>query len=321
MRLRAAVEVAILAIFLMLTLTIMLWYSKIVPDDVGGDAKEYAQEGDRLYETGWSKYNTAAVKYWAAIKRDPDMVDTRFKLADIYYSIGNTWNHDPLRELDEIERINPDYPGLHLLRGKIYHRMQDNEKEFEALQRAVITQPKSSEVHYYLGLAYQRKSMIKTAISEYEKAVEQDPEPAAADNTAVLKAHLQLGRIFEMGNNREKIDKDVERAEKEYVKALELDPTSAEVISELRILYRQQAEDYRSRREYDKAAEKYRKILKMDPKSIENIAIYLDLGTRYQNDGLYDKAAEMYEAANKLDPMNFDVFAYLKQIEMLRKYE
>ncbi len=121
-----------------------------------------------------------------------------------------------------------------------------------------------------------------------------------------------------MGNDREKIEKDVERAEKEFGKALELDPTSAEVISELRTLYKQQAEGYKSQREYNKMAEKYGEILKIDPKNLRNIEIYLELGMRYEQNELYDKAAEMYEAVKELDPMNFEMFIALKQLEILR---
>ncbi|MFC1714510.1 tetratricopeptide repeat protein [Candidatus Poribacteria bacterium] len=318
MRLRAAIETAILAIFLTLTLAVTLWYSRTVPADVSGSAMEYAQAGDRLYEAGWSKLNAAAIKYWEAIRRDPDMAHARFRLANIYYSISNTWNYEPLLELEEVERIDPDYPGLYLLRGKIYHRMQDNDKEFEALQQAVMRQPESSEVHYYLGLAYHRKGMMKTAIGEYEKATASGLEPTTADNEAILKSYLQLGRIFEMGNDREKIEKDAGKAEERFRKALNLDPTSAEVISELRTLYKQQAEHYKSQREYNKMAERYGEILKIDPKSLGNIEIYMELGMRYEQDGFYDKAAEMYEAAKELDPMNFEMFIALKQLEALR---
>lgn len=309
MRLRAAIELAILIIFLASTLVVIFWYSKAVPADEGGDAREYVRAGDRLYEAGAPKFSAAAVEYWEAARLNPNMADARFKIANLHYYNG--WNQEALDGLDAVEKVDPNYPGLHLLRGKIYDRTEEIDEKFAALRQAVTAQPENPEAHYYLGIVYQQKGMTEAAIKEYKKAVELDSEPTAANNAAILKAHLHLGRIFKRG-------KDAEKAEEELRKALELDPTSAEVISELRILYGQQAESYKRQRQYDKAAEKYGEILKIDPKDLRNIGIYMELGARYEQEGLYDKAAEMYEAARELDPMNFDIYAALKHLEIFR---
>ena len=317
MKFRAATEIAILLIFLVSALAIILWISRIVPadDSDGMNAAMYAQQGDQLYEAGKAKLNAAAVKYWEAVKRDPNMGHARLRLASIYYDKG--WNQEPLRELDEVERINPDYPGLHLLRGKIYDRMAEPDLKFQALQKAVEIQPDNSEAHYYLAITYQQRQMIQEAVREYEKAVESGSKPGDNELEAIMKSHLHLGRIFRTGSG-EIIQKDDSRAEEEFRKALEIDPTSAEVISELRILYKQQAEYYRSQREYDKAIEKYEEILKIDAKSLDNVMIYTEIGNIYRDNEQYDKAIEAYEAARELDPMDLEVFRDLRYAEMLK---
>jgi tetratricopeptide (TPR) repeat protein len=305
-RLRAIAEASILVIFLASALVVILGLNIAVPTDVedSESAEEYVRRGDRIYAAGRSKFNEASIQYWEAIKRDPAAVDAHFKLATIYYEY--IWNHEVLRELGEVERIDPNYPGLYLLLGKVYHRIGDADRASEAFQRAVTLQPGSSEAHYYMGTVYEQRNMRREAISEYEKAVE-----TGSDDTAVLKAHLQLGRIYKKERKREK-------AEDELREALSIDPASAEVISELRGLYRQEAEDYEYRDEHGKAAEKYEGILEIDPDNPRNVEIYMKLGNIYRSDELYDKATAMYEAATKLDPLNYDAFSALKELELLR---
>ena len=141
MRLRTVIEAAILAVFLITTLAAIMWYNIAVPTDAedGGNAKEYVQSGDQLYAAGSLKFNAAAVKYWEAIKRDPNLAGARFRLAAIYFD--KAWNYQPLHLLEELERTNPQYPGLYLLLGKIHDRMQNTDKAFNAFQKAVAVQP------------------------------------------------------------------------------------------------------------------------------------------------------------------------------------
>ncbi len=310
MRLRTVIEAAILAVFLITTLAAIMWYNIAVPTDAedGGNAKEYVQSGDQLYAAGSLKFNAAAVKYWEAIKRDPNLAGARFRLAAIYFD--KAWNYQPLHLLEELERTNPQYPGLYLLLGKIHDRMQNTDKAFNAFQKAVAVQPEIPEAHYYLGTTYQQKNMPEKALREYEKAIEAGLKVGSPD-ASVLKAHLQLGRIY-------KIREDYGKAEAEFKKALSVDPASIAVLSDLRGLYNRQAEHYKRQREYDRAMERYGEILKVDPDNPRNMEIYMELGGRYEGNGLYDRAAEMYEAARKLDPMNFEVFRALRQVDILR---
>ena len=313
-------EAAILVIFLITALAVILGRSATISTDVertassfdvddGRSAKKYVRLGDRAYAAGRTKFNEASIRYWEALKQEPDMAEAHFKLATIYYEY--IWNDETLRELSELERIDPEHPGLYSLLGKTYNRMGDIDKASESLRRAVTLQPGNSEAHYYLGAICQQKNMVEEAISEYEKAVEASLKPALTDSASVLKAYLQLGRIY-------KVRKEQEKAKDRLRKALSIDSASAEVISELKSLYKKEAEDYEYRDEHNKAAEKYEEMLRMDPDDPQNVEFYLKLGSIYRTNELYDKAAAMYEAATELDPLNFDAYSALKELELLR---
>lgn len=302
MRFGAIAEIVILLIFLMVALATISVRNPAETSEDARSAEEYIQTGNRFYEMGKPKFNEASIEYWKAIDLNPDMAEAHYKLADIYYE--HVWDYQALGELDKVERIDPNYPGLHSLLGRIYNRMSEPDKALEAFQRALALQPEDSDVHYYVGTIYQQQGMEEEAIDSYEKAVE------AYDGESAMKAYLQLGRIYK--------NKDREKAKDQFIKALSIDPESAEVLSELRSVYRQEAEDYRFRDEYDKAAEKYEEMIKLNPDDPRNVEAYMELGNIYRSNELYDKAFTMYEAARKLDPFNFDAFSALKELELLK---
>lgn len=306
MKQRILSETAILVIFMIVALLVILIRNVPTHTANGVSAEDYILRGDKFYETGRQKFNEAATQYWEALKLNPDIPIAHFRLANIYYEY--IWNYEALNELNELERIDPDYPELYLLQGKLYDRMGESDKSFEALQLAVAKQPGNSEAHYYLGTVYQQKGMQETAINEYMKAV----KIPVTDESAALKAHLQIGRIY--AGKREQ-----EKAEREYKAALGIDPASVEVISELRNLYEQMAEGYEVKDDFNKAADMYDKMIKIDPNNPRNVMAYMELGKIYKSNELYDKAADMFEAAARLDPSNFDAFSALKELELLRK--
>jgi len=249
------------------------------------------------------------------------MPEAHLKLASIYYE--NIWNHEALQELAKVKEIDPEYPGLHVLMGKIYDKMADSENAFDAFLLAVKYEPSNSEAHYHLGTIYQQKStqlqqqsdktkieeMEQAAVSEYRKAIESEKQSSAA-----LKSHLQLGRIH-------KNKKERDQAKKEFMNALMIEPTAIEVLSELRTVYEKEAEEYRSNDDYENTAKKYEEILKLDPDNIRNVTTYMELGNIYYSMEHYDKAEAAYTGAIKLDPFNYDAFISLKDLENLKNME
>jgi tetratricopeptide (TPR) repeat protein len=268
-------------------------------------ASAYMQKGDQFYNQG--KFVDASVQYWKALKVDHKFEDAYFRLAEIYYD--NLWNHDALNELQKLEKLNPNYKGLYLLKGKIYQtRLDDSNKALAAFQKVIVNDPQNAEAYYYIGTIYQQKNNKEDAILSYEKAVGTN----ANDKESISKSYLQLGRIY-------KTDGDTDKAIEILKKAFSINPNSKEIIFELIGSYTQKAENYKSEQKFDKALEIYKEIVKLDPDNPENIEFYMEIGSIYRSEELYDKAIEAYQAITKLDPLNFDAFSALKELNMLKK--
>ncbi len=247
MKLRIIAELAIIVIFIIIALLVTLVRDE---ESTAGNisAVELVRQGNELYKIGRAKFNEAGQKYLDALNINPDIPEARLKLADIYYEF--IWNYDALNQLNELERIDPKYPGLYLLMGKIHNRIGEQDKTLEAFQQAVLLQPEDSEAHYFLGTVYQQQNNEAEAIKEYERAIKSN-----SDRLAVVNSYLQLGRIYRAKPFTE--ENVQEMAEKSLKAALSIAPGSLDVISELRSLYREQAENYELQDKYDKAAEKY----------------------------------------------------------------
>lgn len=300
------VDIVILIIFIISIPAVFL----IVRNDAISDETKssegaivYLQKGDQFYDQG--KFSDSAVQYWEALKHDPKLEDAHFKLAQIYYE--NLWSYDALEQINELEKLNSNYPNLYLLKGKVYlNRLDDSDKAFQAFQKSVVNSP-TIEAYYYLGTIYQQRNKKEEAILEYGKSVALSSD----DKESMAKSFLQLGRIY-------KADMDFDKSIEMLKSALSIKPKSEEIISELSGAYSQKADIYKSEKEFGEAAKIYEEIIRLDPENPENIEYYMELGSIYRSDGLYDKAIMMYKAITKLDPLNFDAFSALKELDMLK---
>jgi len=308
MRYRIMIEIILFLLFLISVPIILLVEHSIAKSDEGKrieSAYSYMQSGDQFYKQG--KLNDASVQYHEALKLDPKIEEAYFALAEIYYE--NIWNYESLNEIQKLEKLNPKYPGLYLLMGKIYlNRIIEPSKAFVTLQKAIALDPQNSEVNYHLGTIYQQQNKRELAILSYEKSV---ASTKISDRESVIKSYLQLGRIY-------KIEKNLDKAIDMLKKALSLNQKSEELISELAGIYSQKAGIYRNEKKFLESAKIYEEIIKLNPNDPENIEYYMELGNIYRSEENYDKAIEMYNAITKLDPLNFDAFSALKELEMLK---
>ncbi len=297
------IEIAILLIFIISTPFLVLVERGISMSvkDSDKSAMELVKLGEQLYSTGRSKFNEASILYWEAIKREPNMLKARFRLAEIYYTY--VWNYEALKQLEEIEKVDPKYPSAYLLMGKIYHRLSINDKAFEAFQKETALRPDNPTAYYYLGTIYQQQNDEDSALASYQNAI----KFPNIDKESVVKSYLQIGRIYKNRN-------DLINAESAFKNGLEIDPGSLEIISELKNLYEREADIFKSQRRFDKALEAYEKIVKLEPDRPENSWIYVEIGNIYRSMELNDKAISAYKKAAKIDPLNYDAFAALKEL-------
>ncbi len=69
----------------------------------------------------------------------------------------------------------PDDFGTNFKAGLTYFQNKQYDDAITKFKTALIFDPKSSEVYYYLGLSYHEKKMFKEAINEFNKAVTLNP--------------------------------------------------------------------------------------------------------------------------------------------------
>ncbi len=144
--------------------------------------------------------------------------------------------------------------------------------------------------HYTMGVIHEYDGRVTSAIAEFEKAVEIDPESYVI--------HLKLGIDYaRMG-------------------------LLAQAIYELKLASQYNSEDlqshyllalvYSARKEFDKATEEYEIILKSYAESDpQNIEIYGYLGQLYYSQKKYSEAIDQFEKFLELEPDNADVMYLL----------
>ncbi|MDD4363970.1 MAG: tetratricopeptide repeat protein, partial [Atribacterota bacterium] len=136
---------------------------------------------------------TTAVSYLEeAISYNPNNIETRNYLMEIYYNTGQTTK--ALQQAEEIKRIKPDSIELdwysrRTQRINLYGReaFENYEngynlyiaKKFQEsisyLEQAIRMAPAFKDAHYYLGLSYYHSNNLISAIKHWEEAVKLDP--------------------------------------------------------------------------------------------------------------------------------------------------
>lgn len=222
---------------------------------------EYAEAWSALGEAAWEhgRFDSAASHLAKALAVKPELdVKKRFFLADSLMNLGKA--EEAIGVLNAAARDQPLPPfGLFLLAHAQLELGRDEEavKQFEAL---LAGDPASPNVHFGLARAHARLGHAELARkhreeyarlkqkeladgaqlrSDFRKVDWGDPRPL------VRECYLNAGRIHATHGS-------LAQAEKDWLRALELDPLSGEARKLLAALYRQQgrvAEAFRTSRD------------------------------------------------------------------------
>ncbi|MBN1210411.1 MAG: social motility TPR repeat lipoprotein Tgl [Myxococcaceae bacterium] len=138
----------------------------------------------------------------------------------------------------------------------------------------------SSEIHYNLGVQAQQAGNIQEALSEFQRAVELDPENPDARNALGILLHLSFRRPAE--------------AVEHYQKALEVRPDFSEARTNLANVHLDQGQ-------YDQAIKLYEQVLN-DMLYPTPFIAQGNLGWAYFKKGDTEKALENIQAAVTLNP-------------------
>jgi type IV pilus assembly protein PilF len=138
----------------------------------------------------------------------------------------------------------------------------------------------TSDIRYNLGVQAQQSGNIQEALSEFQRAVEIDPDNADARNALGILLHLSFRRHAE--------------AIEHYEKALEVRPTFSEARSNLANVYLDQGQ-------YDQAIKLYEQVLN-DMLYPTPFIAQGNMGWAYYKKGDTEKALENIKAAVTLNP-------------------
>jgi len=167
---------------------------------------------------------------------------------------------------------------------------------FTACDKLKITNLKANK-HFKSGNKFYTEEKYKKAITEYEAALQLNPNLKAA--------FYYLGSsyimVYKPGDDSEKNKEFGLKATENLQKALELDPENKNIIQAL-------GDINDKMRNFELAEKYYLQVQKFTP---NDPASYYNLAGFYNNNSKFDKAIEMYEQRIALDPANPEGYLYL----------
>ncbi len=120
---------------------------------------------------------------------------------------------DAIKEYEQVQRKQPDFPGLHFALGQIYFKMNKLTESEPELRLAVKEDPSNPPANYMLGQILLRNKKAEEAFPFLQVATNGDP--------TFMKGHLELGKCYlQLGK--------IQEAEQALMKAVEADPHSPE---------------------------------------------------------------------------------------------
>lgn len=213
--------------------------------------------------SGRSDYaNKAIEEYKKAIEADPNSEYLNASLAELYAKTGRI--RDAVLEAQDIIKRDPKNIEARRLLGRIYLRSLGD-----------------------MQSGTQSANILKLATEQYENIVRLQPSS--------VEDHLVLGRLYRLGEDRLK-------AEKEFQTAVNLQPSSEEAVTTLAILYTDEGD-------FNRAL----KVLEAIPDKERTSKIYSTLGFTYEQKKDYKKAINAYSKAVEQDGDNLDALRGLAQ--------
>lgn len=178
--------------------------------------KEYFKVGERYI--GEDLDLKAIAMFKRILVLSPMMIDSYYKLADLYYKRGlfgeARLQYQKVLELDPKEKKAQD--GLRMIESKVAKASAPEQKVVEdavhekdpvwnailqELQRQLSAQLREDDyqTHYHLGIAFKEMDLLQKAIEEFKIAL--------ADPNLEFLCYLMLGTCYrEMGNYHESIE-------------------------------------------------------------------------------------------------------------------
>ncbi len=167
--------------------------------------------------------------------------------------------------------------GIYNNRGNSYGDLGQHERAIEDYDKAIEINPEYAAAYYNRGNSYGDLGQHERAIEDYDKAIEINPEYAAA--------YSNRGNSYgDLGQH--------ERAIEDYDKAIEINPEYADA-------YSNRGNRYGDLGQHERAIEDYDKAIEINP---EYAAAYSNRGNSYGDLGQHERAIEDYDKAIEINP-------------------
>lgn len=206
-----------------------------------------------------------------------------------------------IEEYEKYVEVFPDNISILLYLSKCYFEEQKYSKAQSTLLKAKKIAPQNVTVYYLLGMTYEKQENISKAIESFEYIAKHDP------NHSVF---ARLGYYYAL-------NQDYKNAEKNFLKAIELEPLNYEYMYLLGL-------NYIDAKKYEKAKDMLNKALAFNPESTK-VKFYL--AAVYDELKEFPKTEKLLEEIIASEPNNAKALNYLgynyaqKNIELEKSQE
>lgn len=224
-------------------------------------------------------YQLAAKYYKTLISENPDVLDYKIDLGNLYVKAGE--DDKALDVFKAIEKTDSENLTVLMAMAGIYRRKKMFDESVAVLEQALLIGNNSPEdlatINYNLGFTYRQMGNNEEAINCFENVIEQNPKDVLAYN--------HLGAIHALQGDQNK-------AIEAYQRGLKFDPNHP-------ILHFNIARSYAEIGETDKALSHYEAALRAKPGWLDAIEEYANLLLKSNK---VEEAEETVQNALKLNP-------------------
>jgi tetratricopeptide (TPR) repeat protein len=214
----------------------------------------YARQGQRKDEEG------AVTEFREALRLDQDMDSARIAFGRVLISLQNYSDAAPV--VLEYTRHRPeDAQGFYAL-GQAYQGLKRSDAAVDALERAVVLDPRDSAIRFDLGMLLASTGKTNAAIPQLQAAERIDPSN--------ISPHNELAVLLERTGDREGA-----RVERAKLAALKSESDKESAIAG----FNEKAGEYLSAGNAKAAAESYGNALQLNPRDAKlhyNLSLALD---------------------------------------------
>lgn len=222
---------------------------------------------------------------------DPDQIECRMKLAELYLTVGEL--QLCLTQLDEVLKRDKENYLANFIAGNAYLLRKDTTKAIRYVQRSIEYRSDYAKSHDLLGVLYAAKGN-DLAIDYYKNAASLDPENG--------DIYYKLGLFYQQ---KSLFPKAVEA----YVQAIQLNPRDEK--SFYNLAYVNVAV-----KNYDKAIEHFSNAISLNSTNIE---AYFGKAYAFEMIGDLNKSAENYRACLMIKPTYLPAMDGLDRLKEAQK--